>query len=492
MKKRIIAAALAAVVALNLCSLRPKAAAAAGTVIGIGVLAFNILGVMTGKYDDVANGIGFLIENGVEGWQKAFVGSDDCPSWFVSGWQQIYDKLTEWVNDYSITVSDDGKVRMKYSQYLELCGLVGNAYADVDLDLTTDYQYLMFKAEPNVYIHIDQSVSLCSVENLANGIHYAPVLYDDDNNLYFSDVTLSLKIMQMNGFLQISFVAARTNFLRENFSESNVIYSGGYSSVTMDDFYDKADIFFTTSLDPSLDLIYNGDFSSSKKSNKSCAINWYQLDEVGNLVQINDLDISSLHLAYFNVACGTYGYTGFLKSITAHSTVSTVPALDDLSDDLAPILDKTKDPTLEIDTDPSIATPADAVTVTDIPGTADVTIAQLREKTNVDIDIPSVISTKFPFCIPFDFIRIIGVLCADPVAPVFRIPISTDPENLKGFEGNQTIGELPEDFTPMFEIDEELVIDLSAVPLVQPICYTVFIISFVVLLIFSTNKMINH
>ncbi len=126
------------------------------------------------------------------------------------------------------------------------------------------------------------------------------------------------------------------------------------------------------------------------------------------------------------------------------------------------------------------------------PGTADVTISQLREKTNVDIDIPSVISTKFPFCIPFDFIRIIGVLCADPVAPVFRIPISTDPENLKGFEGNQTIGELPEDFTPMFEIDEELVLDLSAVPLVQPICYTVFIISFVVLLIFSTNKMINH
>ena len=74
-----------------------------------------------------------------------------------------------------------------------------------------------------------------------------------------------------------------------------------------------------------------------------------------------------------------------------------------------------------------------------------------------------------------------SVLGADPVAPVFRIPISTDMKNLE-----------PEDFEPMFEIDEELVIDLSCIPLVQPICYTVFIISFVVLLIYITPKMINH
>lgn len=492
MKKRIIAAVLAAVVALNLCSLRPKAEAATVAVIGIGIMAWQLLGVMNGNYDGTAKAIGELIESGVD----AFTNPDstfqtEYVAKWIDGWRQIFDKLTEWVDDYTITVSDDGKVRMKYSQYLELCGLVGNAYADVDLNLTTDYQYLMFKAEPNVYIHIDQSVSMCSAENLANGIHYAPVLYDDENNLYFSDATLHLRIEQMDGYLSIRCGVNRTNLQRGYFSESYSAYSGSYFNVTMNNFFEKADMFLTTTLDPSLDIVFNGDFST-KKYNKNCSINWYQFDEVGNPVQINDVDISSLHFAYINVACGDTGYADFLKSISAHSTVLTAPALDDLSKDLSPILDKTKDPTLEIDTDPSIATPADAVTVTDIPGTADVTIAQLREKTNVDIDIPSVISTKFPFCIPFDFIRIIGVLCADPVAPVFRIPISTNPDNLKGFEGNQTIGELPEDFTPMFEIDEELVIDLSAVPLVQPICYTVFIISFVVLLIFSTNKMINH
>ena len=44
----------------------------------------------------------------------------------------------------------------------------------------------------------------------------------------------------------------------------------------------------------------------------------------------------------------------------------------------------------------------------------------------------------------------------------------------------------------MFEIDEEIVIDLSALPLVQPICYAIFIIGFVVLLIFLTPKLIQH
>ena len=165
-------------------------------------------------------------------------------------------------------------------------------------------------------------------------------------------------------------------------------------------------------------------------------------------------------------------------------------SLDDLSGVLP--LDKTKDPTLEVDTDPSIVIPTDAVTVTDVPGEADQTLTQLKTNTRLDIDIPSLIASKFPFCIPFDLIRIMSVLGADPVAPVFRIPISTDMKNLEPFAGNQTIGEIPEDFEPMFEIDEELVIDLSCIPLVQPICYTVFIISFVVLLIYITPKMINH
>ena len=155
-------------------------------------------------------------------------------------------------------------------------------------------------------------------------------------------------------------------------------------------------------------------------------------------------------------------------------------------------MDKTKNPTLEVDTDPSIVNPDDAITVKDVPGNPDMTLTEYKAQLKLDIDIPSIISTKFPFCIPYDLIRILGVFVADPVAPVFRIPISTDPSQLEPFKGNQTIGNIPEDFEPMFEIDEELVIDLSVVPLVQPICYTVFIVGFIVLLIHITPKMINH
>ncbi len=485
MKKRIIAAALAAVVALNLCSLRPKAEAAAAAVIGIGIMAWQLLGVMNGNYDGTAKAIGELIESSVD----AFTNPDstfqtEYVAKWIDGWRQIYYKLTEWVNDYSITVSDDGKVRMKYSQYLELCGLVGNAYADFNLTFSTDINYISFKAEPDLGIYILDSTS---VLGSSGGImSYMPIYYSEDliyfpsSSAYFNYIPYSPE--NDDGTVWCSCWFQPYDIVGRSYSGTYGTIMNGRCNGYIKDFL--ATYLYSVSANSSSFSV-----SCSKwNANASTAITWTSYDGL-SFENVAALDTSGLSFGYLN-------FEGmpreFFDSLSGYNVSAVGADVDDLSDDLSPILDKTKDPTLEIDTDPSIATPADAVTVTDIPGTADVTIAQLREKTNVDIDIPSVISTKFPFCIPFDFIRIIGVLCADPVAPVFRIPISTDPENLKGFEGNQTIGELPEDFTPMFEIDEELVLDLSAVPLVQPICYTVFIISFVVLLIFSTNKMINH
>ena len=79
MKKRIAAAALAAVLVCGIIGLRPKAVGLASAGVALGVLAFNLLGVMSGQYDDVAEGIGCFVESGVEGWQKAFVGSENTP-----------------------------------------------------------------------------------------------------------------------------------------------------------------------------------------------------------------------------------------------------------------------------------------------------------------------------------------------------------------------------------------------------------------------------
>lgn len=40
-----------------------------------------------------------------------------------------------------------------------------------------------------------------------------------------------------------------------------------------------------------------------------------------------------------------------------------------------------------------------------------------------DISLPKLIISKFPFCIPFDVARLIGLLEADPKTPVFHVPL---------------------------------------------------------------------
>lgn len=482
MKKRIIAAALAAVVALNLCSLRPKAApAVAAAGLALGGAAWYILDIMTGKHDQIALAMGKWFEDCKDSVDNAIKAIDDH---WADGWNVIYNQLTDWTNDYSITVSDDGKVRMKYSQYLELCGLVGQAGASNNITFNTDIPHLFFKAEPGITYNIDYSISVNSDEEMTYGMSYIPVYYTADK-LYLCSNSAYIRYLVSKSYNE-TYLNASQYYVRDNdygYQSHDNMFDGYYGGNKLYKLIDlKLSICSTNTK-----FTYSSNWND-KNVSKTYAVNWFETDGK-TISKCSSPDLSGCSFGYI---CCRGTSSDFFKTVTEANITAGTADIDDLSKDLSPILDKTKDPTLEIDTDPSIATPADAVTVTDIPGTADVTISQLREKTNVDIDIPSVISTKFPFCIPFDFIRIIGVLCADPVAPVFRIPISTDPENLKGFEGNQTIGELPEDFTPMFEIDEEIVLDLSAVPLVQPICYTVFIISFVVLLIFSTNKMINH
>lgn len=55
-----------------------------------------------------------------------------------------------------------------------------------------------------------------------------------------------------------------------------------------------------------------------------------------------------------------------------------------------------------------------------------------------DLSLPQLIISKFPFCIPFDVARLIGLLEADPITPVFHVPLK--------------VGTI---------LDEEIVLDLS-------------------------------
>lgn len=475
MKKRIVAAALAAVLVCGIIGLRPKATGAAVAIGSIGVAAYVVLMTMiqnSDVYDDIlASGIDYF--------------TNENSLWY-DGWRAIGNQLEQWFNSGEITISDDGVVTMSYSQYLELCDLVGNASADLSVDFNTDIPYICFNANPGYMYDIDQAISCCSFTDLADGMSYSPIFYSEDSvylsNSYFLISSRPYSSSDLTASVNVELVFA--NFQLFCNSHGSTLLNGYMRNTDYRDFISSAHLSFGADSQSLLarfyDLVYGRCFST-----QSIETDWYLYDGSGLIASTPDL--SDMKMAIINCRGS---YLDFVKSISSFSFDSSVPELDDLSGVLP--LDKTKDPTLEIDTDPSIANPNDAVTVKDVPGTPDMTLSDYKAQTRLDIDIPSVISTKFPFCIPYDLIRILGVFCADPKAPIFHIPISTDPAQLEPFKGNQTVGEIPEDFEPMFEIDEELVIDLSVIPLVQPICYTVFIVGFVLLLIHITPKMINH
>lgn len=57
------------------------------------------------------------------------------------------------------------------------------------------------------------------------------------------------------------------------------------------------------------------------------------------------------------------------------------------------------------------------------PGEGTDTDTDVKWPTETDLSLPKLIITKFPFCIPFDVARLIGLLEAEPKAPVFKVPL---------------------------------------------------------------------
>ena len=56
-------------------------------------------------------------------------------------------------------------------------------------------------------------------------------------------------------------------------------------------------------------------------------------------------------------------------------------------------------------------------------GTDTDTDTDVKWPTETDLSLPKLIITKFPFCIPFDVARLIGLLEAQPKAPIFKVPL---------------------------------------------------------------------
>lgn len=494
MKKKIIVAALAAVIALNVCTVRPKAAASAAAIaLTIGSAAVFLMGVFTGQYDDTASGIGSVLENGWEGFEKAFVGTDETfcgevisseDAWIVTGYKQICSQLTSWFEAGEISIVDD-KVKITYQQYIELANILGD-YVSPSWDFGYTGDYCVFDIGSSFNINLPLS-GLRVYDTLYSdyGQSYIPIMYND-RELYVFDNYLWAKGNLIDFAFGDKGAMAGYNFSSSLYGKTSLTSSGA-NYVSPDKTYPNGgEVFLDTTL--KIDYPYFLSTPNTSTSNwKFGQILQYTNDGLVG-VDYNSIDSSDLSCAWVIMP----GDGCDLVNAISKYAYNPGADIDDLSNTLP--LDKTDNPDLVIDTDSSITHATDAVTVSNVPGVEDATLTEYMTTVDTDIDVPSIIIQKFPFCIPFDFYNIISTLCVDPVAPVIRIPISTNPDNISGFDGNQTIGNyLPDDDTePLFDIDEEIVLDLSAIPLLQPISYTIFIVGFIVLLIMVTPKLIQH
>ncbi len=491
MKKRIIAILLSVSVFCFSFGLgnRRASAAVSGTIVAlasIGILAFELLGVMNGSYDNTANAIGSILGGVGEGMKLTFYG-DDVINPFTG--EVIYHEDGLWqtgVASIASSIQDlfdkgeleivDGRAKLTYDQfkaiYSELWSIAPKP--GVNFESTYSSFFIDFEGMPYEYPIGALPIASYYVEEYP-GESYAACYYNDDQ-MIFSDYYITLRYNVPKGDFAFS-----CDYLNANFAKSSVggfVAGGGVRTL-----YENPVNCFTFESLSSASIQHQRVGNIQTHSTSNCFV---FSNGVLKYTPVSEVDLSGCKFGLVSTS-GDYG--GFLKSLTGYAAIKGAEALDDLSG----VLPTEYNPSLSFPVNPDLSRPLDnQIIVGDVPGVSDLPLSEYKEKLKTDIEVPSVIASKFPFCIPFDFIRFLGLLCSDPVAPVFRIPISTNPENLDAWQGNQTVGEYLNPGEPMFEIDEEIVIDLSVIPLVQPVCYTCFIVGFIILLLHITPKMIQH
>lgn len=490
MKKRIIAILLSVSVFCFSFGLgnRRASAAATGTIVAlasIGVLAFELLGVMNGNYDNTANAIGSILGGIGEGVKLTFYG-DDVINPFTG--EVVYHEDGLWqtgVANIASAIQDlfdkgeleivDGKAKLTYDQFKEIYNQLWEIAPKPGVNFESNYSSFFIDFDGMPYKHpIGALPSASYYLSEEPGESYAACYYNDDH-IVFSDYYIRLFYRPEKGLLTYGF-----DYINSNFDPSII---GGFAiaGAARREFENPYNWFSFESLSSAsihrLNDDYNHNYSTSNCFVFSnCTLTYTPISEV---------DLTGCK---FGLVSTSADYAGFLKSLVGYAAIEGA-ALDDLSG----ILPTEYNPSLSFPVNPDLSRPLDnQIIVGDIPGVSDLPLSDYKENLKTDIEVPSIIASKFPFCIPFDFMRFLGLLCSEPVAPVFRIPISTNPDNLDQWIGNQTVGEYLSPSEPMFEIDEEIVIDLSVIPLVQPVCYTCFIVGFIIMLLHITPKMIQH
>lgn len=493
MKKRIIAILLSVSVFCFSFGLgnRRASAAVSGTIIaGVTVfsVALQLLGMMNGNFDNTANAIGSFLGGIPEGAKLTFYG-DDIINPFTGEVvyhedglvKQGFDQLVSWVQDLfdkGELQEVDGKVKLTYDQFKEIYNQLWEIAPKPGVNFESNYSsfFIDFEGMPFEFpVGALPTASYLFESELCES--YALCYYNDEQ-IVFSEYYFILSSYFTSSGVHGGIFNFRYLKYPSFFNDPVHVLSTNYSSI----FEDVRNVFTFESLSSAyIKTSFTGDQLHTYNTSNCFVFS----NGVLTYTPISDVDLTGCKFGLVST-CGDYG--GFLQSLVGYAAIEGA-ALDDLSG----ILPTEYNPSLSFPVNPDLSRPLDnQIIVGDVPGVSDLPLSDYKENLKTDIEVPSIIASKFPFCIPFDFMRFLGLLCSDPVAPVFRIPISTNPDNLDQWIGNQTVGEYLSPSEPMFEIDEEIVIDLSVIPLVQPVCYTCFIVGFIIMLLHITPKMIQH
>ena len=482
MKKRIIAIllSLSIMVGSSFISKRAHAAAAVTAGVSIFVFAWELLDLMTGKDDACIAAIQTIIENGVDGltnpdstFQQNF--GDFWLQW-ESSYETICESLSAMSDEGEIDLTSDN-VKISYQQYLNLCNQVCSVIKIPTIDLICGYEYKFISADLSVPIPL-KNLPIISEYFYSSGQSYSPIWYNKDTIVFpcwylifrstltydstsFAFYSLS-DTFKTTLFSNLSTSAKLSDFFTNNLPS---FYSPSLSSLQTD-FYIMNQLYEQTGSFDSCFVFSNGTLSFES---------------------ISSFDTSEMQCC---IVTTQSDYPAFLQSLIEFTPLTNDTDINDLSD----VLPTEVNPDLSFPVNPDLDIPiSDQVIVSNVPDTSDAAISDYPlPGMSLDISVPSIIVSKFPFSLPFDFVRFLGVLAADPIPPVFHIPISTHPDNLAEWADNETVGQYVSPDNPMFEIDEQITIDLSNIPLVQPICYTCFIVGFVIFLIHITPKLIHH
>lgn len=490
MKKRIVAILLVLSIfisALNFGKRTYATGVEVGVILGVSILAVELIAMCNGAYDNKAHSLGEFLSSLPDGVNYIFNGEDVIneltgevlyhdSSPFQIGVSQIANDLQKLFNAGELT-QVDGDWQIKGDKIKDVISAANQsigAMARPNINFTSGYNCTFLDVDLSNPFLLKNLPVISEFFYSSPGESYAAV-YFDKNRIVFSQYYLRWCCFPNYPELNVRSIS-------ETYKSSQLSGGGAFGSPSIEDFHKSYGYTFKMSSLNNLFVSY--DCFGGQQFNNSVDHCFVYENGTVTYTPISDVDVSGMNSGLVTTT-GNYG--DFLESIDDFSVgITTVPKLDDLN--VVP-----DDATLSIPVNPDKDKSIPSQVGVSIPGVGSTTLAELQGDLNLDIDIPSTIIDKFPFCIPFDFVRFLGILCAEPVAPVFRIPISTNPDNLNGWASNQTIGDyINPDFPPLFEIDEEIVIDLSHIPLVQPICYTCFIVGFIFLLLHITPKMIQH